>query len=155
MRQLTCECLFGLAVLGFVPVAAQTAPRRADLGGLSQSLQAVVAKVSPAVVQIQVVAYGPLTAGSTGTTALLGTQRNTGSGVVLSPDGYIVTNAHVIQGGRRFVVVLPRPAAPDAPNRSALAPVSLEVPAKLVGVDRETDLAVLKVELTRLPFARL
>jgi serine protease Do len=146
--------LCALAVLG-TPAAAQTAQRRADLGGLSRSLQSVVARVSPAVVQIQVVAYGPLSAGAAGNTSLLGTQRNTGSGVILSPDGFIVTNAHVIEGGRRFLVVLPRPAVAEAPNRSVLAPVSLEVPARLVGLDRETDLAVLKVELKQLPFARL
>jgi serine protease Do len=75
--------------------------------------------------------------------------------VILSPDGFIMTNAHVIDGGRRFVVVLPRPAAADAPGRSLLAPVSQEIPATLVGMDRETDLAVLKVPLSGLPFARM
>jgi serine protease Do len=155
MRLLTCACLFVLAVLRVTPGTAQTGQRRVDLGGLSRSLQSVVAKLAPAVVQIQVVAYGPVNAGATGPGALLGTQRSTGSGVVLSPDGFIVTNAHVIAGGRRFLVVLPRPAVAGAPNRSVLAPVSLEVPAKLVGVDQETDLAVLKVDLKELPFARL
>ena len=143
-----------LAVFCWVPAAAQTTQRRADLGGLSRSLQGVVANVSPAVVQIRVVAYGPV-AGENGAAAMLGTQRNTGSGVVLSPDGFIVTNAHVIEGGRRFMVVLPRPAVAEAPSRSVLAPVSLEAPARLVGVDHETDLAVLKVNLKDLPFARL
>jgi serine protease Do len=75
--------------------------------------------------------------------------------VILSADGYIVTNAHVVEGGRRFVVVLPRPVAAGVPGRSALAPVSQEVPAILVGTDRETDLAVLKVAQTGLPFASL
>jgi serine protease Do len=66
-----------------------------------------------------------------------------------------VTNAHVVDGGRRFTAILPRPAVAGVPARSALAPVSQEVSATLVGIDRETDLAVLKVALTGLPFARL
>jgi serine protease Do len=154
MRRAIWSYLFALAAAA-PGIAAQTAPRQVELKGLSRSLQGVVARVAPAVVQIQVVAYGPVNEGAHGPTGLIGTQRNTGSGVVLSPDGFIVTNAHVIEGGRRFVVVLPRPAVAGSPNRSVLAPVSLEAPARLVGVDHETDLAVLKVELKDLPFARL
>jgi serine protease Do len=144
-----------LALVAPPSADSQTRPRPADLAALSRSLENVVAKVAPAVVQIRVVAYGPVTGGATGPSALLGTQRSTGSGVILSSDGFIVTNAHVIEGGRRFVVVLPRPAASGAPGRSALAAVSQEVPATLVGTDRETDLAVLKIPLTDLPVARL
>ena len=155
MRHPIRDSFFALAILVPASVVGQSAPRRADLGGLSHSLQRVVAKVAPAVVQIRVAAYRPLNAGAAGAAALLGTQRSTGSGVILSPDGFIVTNAHVIDGGRRFVVVLPRPAAAGVPSRSVLAPVSQEISATLVGIDRETDLAVLKVALTNLPFARL
>ena len=146
-------CAFGLLISG--TAVGQTGGRRPDLGDLSSSLQRVVAKVSPAVVQIQVAAYGPGNPGAAGAEALIGTQRNTGSGVILSADGYIVTNAHVVEGGRRFIVVLPRPAATGMPRRSVLAPVSQEVSATLVGIDRETDLAVLKATLTDLAFARL
>ena len=155
MNRLAYECLCGFALLGAGTASGQSSPRSADLGRLSHSLEAVVAKVAPAVVQIRVTAYGPVAGGATGATALLGTQRSTGSGVILSPDGFIVTNAHVIEGGRRFVVVLPRPAVAGVPGRSALAPISQEVPATLVGTDRETDLAVLKVSLTNLPIAKL
>lgn len=147
--------LLPLALLLPDVASSQSGPRRADLGMLSSSLQAVVAKVAPAVVQIQVAAYGPVSAGTTGAGALLGSQRSTGSGVILSSDGLIMTNAHVVAGGRRFIVVLPRPAAAGAPARSVLPPVSQEVPATLVGIDRETDLALLKVALKNLPFARL
>jgi serine protease Do len=155
MKHQACAYLAALAILASADALAQGNPRRADLGGLSHSLEAVVAKVAPAVVQIQVAAYGPVNSGMTGAAALLGIQRSTGSGVIVSPDGFIVTNAHVIEGGRRFTVVLPRPAVAGVPGRSALAPVSQQVPATLVGTDPETDLAVLKVELNHLPFARL
>ena len=144
-----------LALAGAPPAVAQNPSPSADLGRLSRSLEAAVAKVAPAVVQIRVTAYGPVSGGATAPGALIGTQRSTGSGVVLSADGFIVTNAHVIEGGRRFVVVLPRPAIAGMPGRSALPPVSQEVPAILVGTDHETDLAILKVALTDLPFARL
>lgn len=147
--------LIVLTFLGSATALGQGRTQAGDLGRLSRSLEKVVAHVSPAVVQIRVTAYGPVPGGSTASSALLGNQRSTGSGVVLSRDGFIVTNAHVIEGGRRFVVVLPRPAVPGVPGRSALAPVSQEVPAKLVGADRETDLAILRVGLTDLPYARL
>jgi serine protease Do len=155
MNRLVCIALFVLSPVlpSFAP--AQSSSPRSDLRNLSRSLEGVVARVAPAVVQIRVTAYGPVASGATRSAALLGTQRSTGSGVLLSADGYIVTNAHVVEGGRRFVVVLPRPVAAGVPGRSALAPVSQEVPATLVGTDAETDLAVLKVPLTGLPFATL
>jgi serine protease Do len=155
MNHLTRLGLAGLVWLVPVSALGQRSSRPADLTALSHSLQKVVTRIAPAVVQIRVVAYGPVAGGPTGPSALLGTQRSTGSGVIVSADGFIVTNAHVIEGGRRFLVILPRPAAAGAPQRSTLPPVSQEVPATVVGTDPETDLAVLKVGLTNLPVARL
>src|SRR3954467_11697785 len=112
-------CLLGLT-LTVRPASAQTAPAARELGRLSRSLESAVSKVAPAVVQIRVTAYGPVSGGATAPGALIGTQRSTGSGGVLGADGFIVTNAHVIEAGRRFVVVLPRPAIAGMPGRSAL-----------------------------------
>jgi serine protease Do len=153
MNRLLCAALVVLCGQAPRPALSQTAST--ELKSLSRSLQAVVLKVAPAVVQIRVAAYGPVAGGTSALSSLLGTQHSTGSGVVLSPDGFILTNAHVIEGGRRFIVVIPRPAASGVPARSVLAPISQEVPATLVGVDLETDLAVLKVPLNNLTPARL
>ncbi len=109
--------------------------------------------MQPAVVQIRVTAWGPV--GGKDGAAFLGNQRQTGSGVILTSDGYIVTNAHVVDGGRRFTIALAAPAAPDAPGQSLVAGPPRELPGELVGVDRETDLAVLKISATGLPVARL
>jgi serine protease Do len=154
MKLRACAYLVAIVSIGPSPGIAQ-AGRTSNLKTLSQSLESVVARVSPTVVQIRASAYGPLSGSLESSAAILGTQRSTGSGVILTADGYIVTNAHVVEGGRRFMVVLPRPVAAGVPGRSALAPVSQEVPATLVGTDRETDLAVLKVEQAGLPFAPL
>jgi serine protease Do len=78
---------------------------------------------------------------------LITTQRASGSGVVVARDGYIVTNLHVIEGVRRLRVEIPTPAA----GQSVLATRSRQVDATVVGVDEETDLAVIKVDATDLP----
>jgi len=140
-----------VAAPGATQAQAPAGPR-----ALSGALEEVTARVAPTVVQIQVTSYAPGVAElAGGAAALLRTAHSTGSGVILSADGYIITNAHVVEGGRRFVVVLTRPAVPGTPGRSAVPPVPQAVPARLVGSDRETDLALLKVDLGDLPFATL
>jgi len=72
------------------------------------------------------------------------TQRREGlgSGVIVSEQGYILTNHHVVESVDQIEVALSD---------------SRKVPAKVVGTDPETDLAVLKVEMQKLPaitFAR-
>src|SRR5688500_6937598 len=64
-------------------------------------------------------------------------QQASGSGVIISEDGYIVTNNHVVDGADDITVTLS--------NRKSFK-------GKLVGVDPSTDLAVLKIEAKGLPF---
>ena len=62
-----------------------------------------------------------------------------GSGVIVSPDGYIVTNNHVVDGASELTVTLPD---------------KREFKAKIVGADPKTDLAVIKIDASNLPHVR-
>ncbi len=87
-----------------------------SLARLNQSVQSLVQRVSPSVVQIVVSSYGPIegsVAGDTG--VVIGRQRSLGSGVIIDPDGYIVTNAHVVAGAQQVQVTLPSPAFATRP----------------------------------------
>ena len=63
-------------------------------------------------------------------------QAGLGSGVIISPDGYILTNNHVVEGADEIEVTL-------TDSRRARA--------RIIGTDPETDLAILKIELEKLP----
>jgi serine protease Do len=135
--------------------AAGTRPAEAPpiLQQMNSALQALVARVSPAVVQILVTGYGTVEESKTTEAALIARQHAIGSGVIVDSDGYIMTNAHVVQGARRVRVVLPMPS-PDMPS---VTPVGSEhtVDAKIIGVHKETDLALLKIDLKGLPTLEL
>src|SRR6266403_934049 len=83
---------------------------------LNESVEALIKKVSPSVVQIMVTSYGPIESTEHGTTALtLGRQRAIGSGFVIDPSGYILTNAHVVAGAQRVQVVVPEATTGEGP----------------------------------------
>jgi serine protease Do len=127
-------------------------PALASLVSMSRQMRDLVDRVSPTVVQIAAVAVAPVGGGRTSSgNGYVGVERRGGSGVIVSKDGYIVTNAHVVESARSLDVYLPRPAAADNPGRSIVHPVRQRVVATVVGVDLETDLAVLKVPETTLP----
>src|SRR5713226_9253938 len=109
----------------------------AALGEFSQSLEALAARVRPAVVQIVSTGYGRGDE-RTGSASLLTRQRSTGSGVILSADGYIITNNHVVQSARKIEVKLTAPG-PGKPKEIIMR-------AKLMGADRQSDQAVIKID---------
>src|SRR5205807_6948369 len=77
-------------------------------------------------------------------------QRAIGSGFVIDPRGYIVTNAHVVKGAQRVQVVLPSANA-DGSLDAALSTRTIVIPARIVGVSSEIDLALIKVDVEKLP----
>jgi serine protease Do len=124
------------------------------LRALDSSLQTVVSKVSPAVVQIVVAGYGPSeNHGHTDTTRII-RQHAIGTGIIVDPDGYIVTNAHVVEGAQRIKVILPAPAA-DSPLELQPIQAGQILEAKLLGTHKQSDLALLKVDATHLPTVSL
>lgn len=121
------------------------------LTAISQSFEQLVERVSPAVVQI--VASG-LAAENAAGSPVLRPQRSSGSGVIVDPDGYVVTNAHVVGLTRHVQVLVPLPAENRPPSKSVIKPAGKLVKAQVVGLDRETDIAVLKIDEKRLPALR-
>jgi len=127
------------------------APASTDLlRDLNSSLEAVVSKVSPAVVQIVVTGYGPLEDHGHTDTARVVRQHAIGTGIIVDPDGYIMTNAHVVEGAQRIKVILTPPAS-DSPIEFQPIQASQILEARLLGTHKQSDLALLKVDATHLP----
>ena len=102
------------------------------LDGYSRTITRVVAKIAPAVVNIRVHdRHGGQRRGPDG--------GGSGSGFVIAPDGYLLTNSHVVHGAGRREVTLADGRVFDA---------------RLVGDDPETDLAVLRINASPLVHAR-
>jgi serine protease Do len=146
----------GVAQESSAPAPVEKAAR-VSLRELSLSLERLTESVRPAVVQVFTTGYAPLGEDNSdgSPTSLLNKQRATGSGVLLSADGYIITNSHVVENGRRIQVKIASSKEAQQGRTSVIKPEGKTVLATVVGVDRESDLAVLKIEAKGLPFLQL
>jgi serine protease Do len=138
------------AAAGAAQQPAGAEPKKSDaLHDLSATLETLSRRVNKSVVQIFASGYalGEDSEGR-GKAAVVTRQRASGSGVIVSADGYIVTNGHVVSNARRVRVRM----AEDGPTagRSILQPAAKMLEARVIGVDRDTDLAVLKIDRTNL-----
>ncbi|MCX8476933.1 MAG: Do family serine endopeptidase [Sphingomonas sp.] len=138
------------------PGAIQAAAPRA---GAPMSFADMVAKLQPAVVNISTTQRvqvntnpfagtpfeGLVPQGQGGGQPVTRQAESLGSGFVISADGYVVTNNHVISAGQRGAVV---------ESITVTFPDRREFKAKLIGRDVQSDLAVLKIEGANLPFVR-
>ncbi len=135
-----------LALLAVALLAANRlgAASHDSLRQISDDLEELTRKVSPSVVKVLVTGYGPVTEEGHQNTGLIGRQHAIGSGVILDPSGYIVTNAHVVEGAQQVRVMLASPAGapPSGPRMFK---------ARIAGVDKDTDLAILKIDADGLP----
>lgn len=88
-------------------VTLSTAQQVTDpLHQMSSSFEALVTRVSPAVVEIFVSGYGSAESDQDNASAPISRQSGLGSGVIVDPDGYIITNYHVINGTQRVKVLI-------------------------------------------------
>ena len=119
---------------------------------MNMAVDALTRKVWPSVVQIIVSSYGARedSAGRGETSVVVGRQRSVGSGFVIDADGYIMTNAHVVNGAQRVQIMLP-PDNADGTLATALSGKMNLVNARIVGIATELDLALLKVDGQKLP----
>src|SRR5579859_5566839 len=116
---------------------------------LNGALENLAARVSPAVVQILVTGFGPLREEDRSQTSFIVRQHAVGSGVIVDSNGYIMTNAHVVEGAQTIRVALPLPMG-DSGGQVPIGKRRI-LEARLLGQHKETDLALLKIDETDLP----
>ncbi len=147
------RAVVALALLSLAgPSRAQTGKGAAPspiLAELNAAVTRLVARVSPAVVQIRVTGYGPAGDAGAGEGPVVSRQRTIGSGVIVDPAGYVLTNEHVIHGAQRIQVVLPAP--PDGEKAPTKGGRQRIYEARVVGTQASIDLALLRIDATGLP----
>jgi serine protease Do len=121
--------------------AASPSQATTTLDRFSEELRALSEKVAPSVVQVVASGY---TSSGDGKAGLFAREQSTGSGVVISADGLVVTNAHVVEGSSEIYVLVK--AASTTKGASIVAPRSRRLPARLVGLDKQTDVALLEIQ---------
>ena len=154
----TRKCILAFLVAGCLlapatVLAQSSAAAETPLSQLSESFETLAQRVSPAVVQLFATGYSSDLVASD--SSLLSKNRSGGSGVILDPEGYIVTNAHVVTGAQIIQVLLTRLPQGIPQGTSILKPRGEMLGAEIVGIDQETDLAVLKIRERELPFVTL
>ena len=135
-----------VALLAFVPLLAQTARKTDVLHELNDTLQALSAKISRSVVQVFSTGYSFNDESNGQNAALFSKQRSSGSAVIFTTDGYLITNNHVVQGAERVRVQLSYSDDLGPGRHSIVRRKGKLIPARVVGTDRQSDIAVLKID---------
>jgi serine protease Do len=119
------------------------------LAEYDRALNRVAERAMLSVVEIDVSGYGPPEKASD--SQIIERQRGVGSGVIVDPSGYIMTNNHVVSGAQRIRVIL-SPATLEMNTRGeSMVRRQRTYAAKLVGTSRFADLALIKIDAQELP----
>jgi serine protease Do len=140
--------LLALLLIGANSLPGQDIPQKSALAQLSGSIRELTDRVSPAVVEVIVNGYGSGDDGGR-VSNQISRRQSSGSGVVVDPSGYIITNAHVVQGAIDLKVLTQSTRSSSSESHQNLRPAP--VGARVLGIDRESDLALLKIEAENLP----
>ncbi|MGA2712530.1 MAG: trypsin-like peptidase domain-containing protein [Bryobacteraceae bacterium] len=132
--------------IGVTSLEARSVPAHASaLAEFSAAIEELCDSVSPAVVQIEVRSRVPVDTEDGRRAGFFARQFASGSGVIVDAAGYIVTNEHVIEGSRDIDVSVADTSDPGRKDAHK------HYKARIVGTDKETDLAVLKIDADSLP----
>ncbi len=132
------------------PPATPNPGKMDALRQLSASFEEISQRSGRAVVQIFVRSY-VAGEGAENNGELLTAENSSGSGIIVRPDGYILTNSHVVKNAHSIKVQLNVRAEAEAReqgDRSLNRPIN----GTLIGIDRESDLALIKIDRKNLPY---
>jgi serine protease Do len=117
-----------------------------------QAIDGVAERAMQSVVEIEVTGYGvPESDKDQGSPQTLVRQRSIGSGVIVDPDGYIITNNHVVAGALRIRVIIAPATVELVSGNTRLHNPQRVYEAKLIGATHYADLALIKIEEKGLP----
>lgn len=154
MRSYSVFTALSLLILPSVSAQDRSPAPPPQLSDLSSSFRAISRRVNPSVVRVVAVGYRPVEDDESDDPGVAARQQSSGSGVIIDPSGYIVTNAHVVIGAQRVQVTLAaRPE--EGTRRSILQPAGRTARGKVVGLDLETDVALIKIDEEGLPALKL
>ncbi len=153
--------VLGIVVLGTVFATAQVSvptenasgarPARHSLLDLDEDLEALTDRVGPSVVTIEVTGLATVQNSNTKKTTYITEEQGVGSGIIVDPSGYILTNAHVVEHANSISVLVFR----HRNKQTDGAEKAQRFDAKVVGRDSMTDIALLKVDAVNLPALEL
>ncbi len=133
----------GLGLLVLTAAMGANAASVRDLERVGVETERVSAAVGPKVVQITTQSLKVAGSGDQQPAGVLVAERGRGSGFFVTSDGYVLTNAHVVDNTARIRVLVQMPGGADSAR---------EYSASVVGIDDDNDLALLKVEVQGVPY---
>jgi len=147
LKRITLAWLMCVSVAGPAGASPGRTDRLDSLRLASGTIESLVQRVSKSVVQIVATGYRPVSSDSQHADVAVGRGHTIGSGVVVDSKGFILTNAHVVEGADGVDVILPT----DDGGATRLGATTRRVTAKIVGVAEDLDLALLSIDVAGLP----